>query len=390
MILRVNSGATLYLDNNATTRPDPAVIEAMLPFLTESYGNPSSRHRLGVASARAVAEARERVAGLLGCQPEEIVFTSGGTESNHMALASALQTFPDRKHLVTTAVEHSALLRPCEALAARGYEITRLPVDRLGRLNPGDLEAAIRPDTALVSVMMANNGTGVLFPVAEFARIACKKGVLFHTDAVQAAGKIPIDLGDAPVHFLSLSAHKFHGPKGIGALYVRRRTRFSPLFRGGGQEADRRAGTENVPGIVGLGKAAELALAADAKRVRAMRDAFERGALERIPGTTVNGDPDGRLPNTSNLSFEGMESEGLLVLLDRAGICCSAGSACTAGSLAASHVLLAMGCSNAQARSAVRFSFSRWNTPEEVPRLLEALERAAQRLRGVQGQRPDH
>ena len=382
----MSSGSILYLDNNATTRTDPAVVDALLPFLTELYGNPSSLHRFGRQVAEAISHARQQVAGLLGCEPREVVFTSGGTESNQAAIASALQADSLRRHLVTTRVEHNSMLKPCEALAKRGYEITWLGVDALGRLDLRELENAIRPDTALVSLMWANNETGVLFPIGEIAEIVRAKRALLHVDAVQAVGKIPIRLAESKINFLSVSGHKFHGPKGAGALYVNARTRFSPSLLGGGQENGRRAGTENVSGIVGLGKAAELAgmaMAGGQDRVRALRDTFEAGVLERIPGASVNGDPLHRLPNTSNLSFEGVESEGVLLLLDRAGICCSAGSACTAGSIHPSHVLRAMGLTTAQARSALRFSFSRFNTEAEVERVLEILPATIARLRGT-------
>ena len=376
----------LYFDNNATTRVDPLVLEAMLPFLTEQYGNPSSGCRLGKLAANAVERAREQMAALLGCEPREVVFTSGGTESINAALASALQQNPERRHLVTTAVEHSATLKPCEALESQGYEITRLGVDETGRLDMSDFEHKIRPDTALVSVMAANNETGVLFPIHELAEIGRQRGVFFHTDAVQAAGKIPIRLAETALAYMSVSSHKIHGPKGVGALYVNRRTAFHPLLRGGGQENGRRAGTENVAGIVGFGKAAELALqglGTGMPQVQALRDAFENGVLERIPGVQVNGDRTARLPNTSSLAFEGVEAETALLLLDRAGICASAGSACMSGSLAPSHVLRAMGFSHARARSTLRFSFSRFNTAEEIAQALEILPGVIAKARGV-------
>jgi len=374
----------LYFDNNATTRIDPLVVEAMLPWLTELYGNPSSGCRLGKLAANAIERAREQVAALLGCEPREIVFTSGGTESDNAALHSALQMNPERKHIVTTAVEHSAILKPCEALEKRGYEVSYLGVDSQGQLDMIDLEHILRPDTALLSVMMANNETGVLFPIHEIAEIVHAKGVFFHTDAVQAVGKIPIRLGESGISFMSVSAHKLHGPKGVGALYINRRTAFQPLLFGGGQESERRAGTENVAGIVGLGKAAELAaqfMEYEATVVKALRDAFENGVLERIPGVQINGDRTQRLPNTSNLSFKGVEAESALLLLERAKICASAGSACMAGSLAPSHVLRAMGCSNERARGSLRFSFSRFNTPAEIEKALELLPGIIAKLR---------
>jgi len=376
----------LYFDNNATTRIDPLVVEAMLPYLTEQYGNPSSGCRLGKLAAQAIAHAREQVAALLGCEPGEIVFTSGGTEAVNTALASALQLNPQRRHLLTTAVEHSATLKPCEALERRDYEVTRLGVDAAGRLDLSDFEHQIRPDTALISLMAANNETGVLFPIRELAGIVQKHGAFFHTDAIQMAGKLPIRLAETGLAYLSVSSHKIHGPKGVGALYVNRRSAFHPLLRGGGQENGRRAGTENIAGIVGFGKAAELALQGletEMTQVQALRDAFEDGVLEQIPGVQINGDRTARLPNTTNLAFEGIEAESALLLLDRAGICASAGSACMTGSLTPSHVLRAMGFSHARARSSLRFSFSRFNTAEEIAQALELLPGIIAKLRGV-------
>ena len=377
--------ASIYFDNNATTRCDPRVLEAMLPYLGEMYGNPSSGCRWGKLAAAAVARAREQVAALLGCEPGEIVFTSGGTESITAALASALALNPGRRHLLTTAVEHSATLKPCEALESQGYEVTRLGVDAEGRLDMNEFEHKIHPDTALVSVMAANNETGVLFPLDELAGVCRERGVFFHTDAVQAAGKVPLRVAETGVSYMSVSSHKIHGPKGVGALYVHRHSAFHPLLLGGGQENGRRAGTENVAGIVGFGKAAELALQ-ELERMqtetRALRDAFEQGVLERIPGVQVNGDRTARLPNTTNLAFEGVEAESALLLLDRAGVCASAGSACLTGSLTPSHVLRAMGCSDARARSSLRFSFSRFNTAAEIAHALCLLSGVIAKLRG--------
>jgi cysteine desulfurase len=376
----------VYLDNNATTRTDPRVVEAMLPYLADFYGNPSSIYGFGRQAAAAIAVARGQVARLLGCAPEEIVFTSSGTESDNAAIESALRMDPDRRHIVTTSVEHSAIHKQCEILARRGYPVTRLPVDALGRIDLADLERAITDETAVVSVMWANNETGVLFPVAEAAAIAAAKGTFFHTDAVQAVGKIPIDLARLPIHYLSLSGHKLHCPKGVGALYVNRKARFHPMLIGGGQESGRRGGTENVAGIVGLGLACELAgaaLAHEETAVRALRDTFERRVLAEIPGATLNGDPDHRLPNTTSLAFEGCDGEGLLVLLDRAGVCASAGSACTTGSLTPSHVLTAMGMSADRARATLRFSFGRFNTEADVARGFEALRAAVDKLRSL-------
>ncbi len=355
-----------------------------MPYLTDLYGNPSSVYSFGSRVSKAIDTAREQVAALLGCQPEEILFTSCGTESDNAAIASSLLVDPDRQHIVTTSVEHSAVLKQCETLAKRGYEVTWLRVDEKGHLSLEELEKAIRPDTAIVSVMWANNETGVLFPIEEIAAIVRSKGVFFHTDAVQAVGKIPIRLGDLPINFLAVSGHKLHCPKGVGVLYVNRRTRFNPFLIGGGQEGGRRAGTENVASIVALGKAAELAAAAmehENTVVRAMRDRFENAILEQVPGVEVNGDREQRLPNTSNLAFEGVDSEAVLMLLDKEGICVSAGSACTAGSVHPSHVLKAMGFSNARARSSIRFSFSRFNTEAEVDIAIEAVKRVITKLR---------
>ena len=374
----------IYLDNNATTQLDPSVIEEMLPLLKEHYGNPSSGYAFAAKSRRAVDLARERLATLLGCEPAEIVFTSGGTESNNTVINSALQFESRVKHVVTSAVEHSAVLHPCQDLAKHGCEVTFVGVDRDGNVDLAELEAAIRPETALVSVMWANNETGVLLPVEKIAEICRAKGVLFHTDAVQAVGKIPIRLRDTSINFLSLSAHKFHGPKGVGALYINRRTRFHPLIVGGGQENGRRGGTENVASIVGLGKAAERAaeyLSAGKTQVPSMRDRFERAILERVSGASVNGAGATRIPNTSSFSFEGIESPAALLLLDRHHICCSAGSACRTGSQEASHVLRAMESSGDGARRSLRFSFGRFNTDTQVDRAIELIPKVIEKLR---------
>jgi cysteine desulfurase len=374
----------IYFDNNATTPLDPAVVEEMLPFLTKCYGNPSSGYAFAARARKAVNLARERLAALLGCEPPEIVFTSGGTESNNTVIHSALQFAPLGKHVIASAVEHSAVLRPCQDLEKRGSTVTFLGVDRDGNLDLAEFEAAIRPETALVLMMWANNETGVLFPVEKIAEICRRKGVLFQTDAVQAVGKIPIRLRDTGINFLSLSAHKFHGPKGVGALYVNRRTRFSALIAGGGQENGRRGGTENVAGIVGLGKAAELAgkyLAEGTRSVCSMRDRFEKAILESVGGASVNGAGAPRIPNTSSLWFERTESSSALILLDRHGICCSAGSACRTGSLEASHVLRAMNPSGDGARRSLRFSFSRFNTEAEIDRAIEIVPKVINKLR---------
>ncbi len=373
-------------DANATTRVDPRVVEAMLPFWTENYGNPSGGYRFGKIAANAVRKAREQVARLLGCEPEAVLFTSGGTEANATAIHSALELNPSRKRLVTSSVEHHAVIKPLEALEAHGYSVTRVGVDGKGNLDTIDIDHIINNETALVSLMAANNETGVLFPVEALASKARERGVFFHTDAIQAAGKVPLKVSETAISFMSISAHKIHGPKGVGALYIDRRVAFRPLFLGGGQEGGKRAGTENVPGIVGLGVAAELAAEAlenERTEVAALRDFFERSVLERISGVRVNGGGACRLPNTTNLAFEGIEAEGALIMLDRAGICASAGSACTAGSLAPSHVLTAMGFSRERARSSLRFSFSRFNTRAEVERVLEVLPGIVARLRGL-------
>jgi cysteine desulfurase len=374
----------IYLDNNATTQLDPVVIEEMLPFLTEQYANPSASYRFAAKARKAIDLARARLAMLLGCEASEIVFTSCGTESNNAAINSALRFEPRGKHVVTSAVEHSAVLRPCQDLANQGCEVTFVGVDRDGNVDLAELEAAIRPATAIVSLMWANNETGVLFPVEKIAEICRKKGVLFHTDAVQAIGKIPVRLRDTTINFLSLSAHKFHGPKGVGAVYVNRRTRFRPLIVGGGQENGRRGGTENVASIVGLGKAAECAaesLWEEATRVRAMRDRFEKGILESIPGASVNGWSAARLPNTSSFLFDGIESQAALMLLDRHHVCCSAGSACRTGSQETSHVLRAMNSSGDGARRSLRFSFSRFNSDAQIDRAIEIMPKVIDKLR---------
>ena len=380
----ITTDELIYLDNNATTQLDPSVIEEMLPFLKEHYGNPSSGYAFAARARKAVDFARERLAALLGCEPSEIVFTSGGTESNNAVINSALQSDPRGKHVVTSAVEHSAVLRPCQDLTKRGCEVTFVGVDRDGNVDLAELEAAIRPETALVSMMWANNETGVLFPVEQIAEICRAKGVLFHTDAVQAVGKIPIRLRDTVINFLSLSAHKFHGPKGVGALYVNRRTRFHPLIAGGGQEDGRRGGTENVASIVGLGKAAQRAaeyLPQEQTQVGGMRDRFEKTILQSVSGASVNGARAARLPNTTSFLFEGIESPAALLLLDRLHICCSAGSACRTGSQEASHVLRAMNSSSDGARRSLRFSFGRFNSESQLDRAIEIVPKVVEKLR---------
>jgi cysteine desulfurase len=376
--------AIYYFDNNATTRVAPEVVDAMIPFLREQWGNPSSTYVFGRQVGEHVDQARARVAALINAEPREIIFTSCGTESNNSAIHCALVTQPEKRHVLTTAVEHSANTHFCALLQKRGYSVTYLPVGPDGALDLQQLEVSIRPDTAIVSVMWGNNETGVVFPVRDIAAICRRKGVLFHTDAVQTPGKLKIDVPELDVDFLSLSAHKLHAPKGIGLLYVKRRVKYQPYVVGGGQERGRRGGTENVASIVAFGRAAELAMASlndENTRVRALRDRLEDGILAGIQGTSRNGAKEPRLPNTSNVAFDGVEAEGILMLLDQAGICASSGSACTTGSLDPSHVLTAMGCSAARARSSIRFSLGIYNTREEVDYVLEHLPGIIAKLR---------
>ena len=375
-----------YFDNNATTRVAPEVLDAMLPFLRDHYGNPSSIYKFGSQTARQVEEARAKAAALLNADPKEIVFTSCGTESNNAALHSALATHPGRRHILTTAVEHSAIINHCAFLQKQGCEVTFLPVDADGSLDLHLLDKSIRPDTALVSVMWANNETGVVFPIEEIAAICHSKNVLFHTDATQVPGKMKIDVKALDADLLTLSAHKLHAPKGIGLLYVKRRVKFQPYLLGGHQERGRRAGTENVAAIVAFGRAAELALANfqdENTRVRALRDRMEKAILTGIPNTIRNGAQEPRLPNTSNIAFDFVEAEAILLLLDQIGVCASSGSACTTGSLEPSHVLTAMGISPARARGCIRFSLGIYNTGEEVEHLLEHLPRIISKLREI-------
>ncbi|MFN0068309.1 MAG: cysteine desulfurase NifS [Limisphaerales bacterium] len=375
-----------YLDNNATTRVAPEVFAAMEPFLREQWGNPSSAYRFGRAAHDAIEAARAAVGALIGAEAREIVFTSCGTEATNAALHSALATQPGRRHVVTTRVEHSATLKYCQKLEKQGVEVTWLPVEPDGTLDLGELQTALRDDTAIVSVMLANNETGVLFPVDDIAAVCRAHGVLCHTDAVQTPGKIPLDVRALGVDFASFSAHKLYAPKGVGALYVRRGTRFEPLLVGGSQESGRRGGTENVPYIAGFGRAAELAaggLLAAYQEVKQLRDRLEAGILRRIPGTSLNGHRTERLPNTTNIAFEGVEAEGLLLMLDQVGICASGGSACTTGQVTPSHVLTAMGLSAARAKSSVRFSLGIYNTEADVDHALEQLPRIVQRLRDL-------
>ena len=380
----MNQAAIYYFDNNATTRVAPEVVDAMIPFLRDYWGNPSSTYGFGRLVGEHLDRARAQVAALINAEPREIVFTSCGTESNNSAIHSALASQPDKRHVLTTSVEHSANMKFCDLLRKRGYTVTFLPVAPDGGLDLELLEKAIRPDTAIVSVMWANNETGVLFPVHDIAAICRRKGTLFHTDAVQTPGKMRIDVRELDIDFLSLSAHKLHAPKGIGLLYVKRRVKYQPYIVGGGQERGRRGGTENVANIVAFGRAAELATTSlndENTRVRALRDKLEDGILAGIPGTSRNGAKDPRLPNTSNIAFDGVEAEGILMLLDQAGICASSGSACTTGSLDPSHVLTAMGCSVARARSSIRFSLGIYNTDAEVDYVLKQLPGIIAKLR---------
>jgi cysteine desulfurase len=375
----------IYLDNNATTMVAPEVVEAMLPFFTEQFGNPSSLHQYGNRVGMALKRARQQVQGLLGAEHDwEIVFTSCGTESDSTAILSALKAQPERKEIITTVVEHPAVLALCEHLEKEGYTVHYLKVDGKGRLDMKAYMDLLSERVAIVSVMWANNESGTLFPVEEMAELASSAGVMFHTDAVQAVGKVPIDLKETAIDMLSLSGHKLHAAKGIGVLYLRRNTRFRPLLRGGHQERGRRAGTENSASIVGLGKACELALEHmehEKTLVKAMRDRLEQGVLARVPNCFVTGDPGNRLPNTCNIAFEYIEGEAILLLLNKQGIAASSGSACTSGSLEPSHVMRAMGIPFTAAHGTVRFSLSRYNTMEEVERVIEEIPPIVAQLR---------
>ncbi len=376
----------IYFDNNATTQVAPEVVEAMLPFFKEMYGNASSMHSFGGQVGKHISNAREQIANLLNAVPDEIVFTSCGTESDNTAVMSAIETQPEKKHFITTRVEHSAMMAMGDYLEKKGYDVTYLSVDSKGQLDLAELEAAIRPDTALVSVMFANNETGTVFPIAKIADIVKSKGVLFHVDAVQAVGKEIIDLQKLPIDFLAFSGHKLHAPKGIGVLYIRRGTRFRPFIRGGHQERGRRAGTENAPYIVGLGKACELAgnnILKERTEVARLRDMLEQGIISKIDHVIINGDTEHRLPNTTNISFEAVEGEAILLMLDQFGICASSGSACTSGSLEPSHVLRAMGVPFNYAHGSIRFSLSRYSTEEEVKKVIDVTPKIIENLRAI-------
>ncbi|MBM4024887.1 MAG: cysteine desulfurase NifS [Planctomycetes bacterium] len=375
---------TIYFDNNATTRVADEVYEEMQPYFRDLYGNPSSMHTFGGQVGIKIREARERVARLLGCDPSEIIFTSCGTESDSTAIHGTLAAAPHKRKVITTRVEHPAVLAVCRDLESRGYHVIELGVDKSGRLDLNELERQLDDDTALVTIMAANNETGVIFPIERIAELVTDRGIVFHTDAVQVVGKIPLNLSKSPINLLSLSGHKLHAPKGVGVLYVKKGTRIAPFLLGGHQESGRRAGTENVPGIVGLGQACELAaasLADENTRVKALRDKLEEALLNTCPDSRVNGDPASRLPNTTNISFEYIEGEAILLLLDRHGICASSGSACTSGSLEPSHVLRAMGVPFTAAHGSIRFSLSRYNTEEEVDFTIRKMPEIIHRLR---------
>ncbi len=376
-----------YLDNNATTPLAPEVFEAMKPYWLEEYGNASSIHRYGQRAKAAVEEAREQVAQLINARPSEVVFTSGGTESDNTAIFGVVEGVrSERIHVITTSIEHHAVLYAARALEKRGVSVTYVPVSSSGVVDPDDIERALRADTVLISVMHANNELGTIQPLEEISRIACQRDVYLHTDAVQTAGKIPVDVERLDVDLLSLSAHKLHGPKGVGALYIRRGTILRPLLYGGHHERDRRPGTENVPGIVGLGKAAELAgehLQDEAVRVARLRDRLEEGVVRSVPLVTINGDVERRLPTTTNMSFDYIEGEGFVIATDLKGLACSTGAACSSGSLEPSHVLAAIGKTAEQARSSIRFSLGRFNSAEDVDYALEVLPEVVEHLRAL-------
>ncbi|MGW8303454.1 MAG: cysteine desulfurase NifS, partial [Desulfobacterales bacterium] len=375
----------IYVDNNATTMVAPEVLDAMMPYFSENYGNPSSMHSFGGNVAGAIEIARENVANLIGATPQEIVFTSCGTESDGTAIRAAIESYPAKKHLVTSRVEHPAIKNLYEALSKKGYRTTFVPVDRKGKLDIDYLYDSLSDDTAIVSIMWGNNETGVIFPIEEISREVKRRGILFHTDAVQAVGKLPINVGETGVDMLSLSGHKFHSPKGIGVLYIRRGTKFSPFMIGGHQEKGRRGGTENTASIIGLGKAAELAGAHLAQngyeRISRLRDRLEQTLLDKVPNALINGDPANRLPNTTSVAFEYVEGEAILLMMNEYGICASSGSACTSGSLEPSHVLRAMGVPFTAAHGSIRFSLSRYNTEDDIDVILEKLPPIIERLR---------
>ena len=377
----------IYLDNNATTMVAPEVVEAMLPYFSDFYGNPSSMHSFGGDVARKVKEARENIARLIGANVDEIVFTSCGTESDGTAIRAAIESNPNKRHIVTSRVEHPAIKNLYESLSKQGYHITFVPVDNQGRLDLDYFYDSLNDDTAVASLMWANNETGVIFPIEKISQNIKDRGIVFHTDAVQAAGKIPIDVASTGVDMLSLSGHKFHAPKGIGALYIRKGTKFSPFMIGGHQEHGRRGGTENVASIVGMGKAAALAKehvdTNGYERIRQMRDKLESNLLKQVPNSVVNGDREHRLPNTTSIAFEYVEGEAILLMMNEHGICASSGSACTSGSLEPSHVLRAMGVPYTAAHGSIRFSLSRYTTEEEIDVVIKTLPPIIDRLRDM-------
>ncbi|MBM4056495.1 MAG: cysteine desulfurase NifS [Planctomycetes bacterium] len=376
----------VYADNNATTKVAPEVLEEMLPFFSNYYGNPSSMHLFGGQVAKNIDNARQKVAALIGAEPEEIVFTSCGTESDNTAILGILRANPRKKHIVISRVEHPAVYNLCTYLAQNGYHVTELGVDKNGMLNPDELSDAVREDTAVVSIMYANNETGVIFPIEKIAGIVKQKGSVLHTDAVQAVGKIPLNLSQSSIDLLTISGHKLHAPKGVGALYIRKGTSISPFIIGGHQEKNRRGGTENVPSIIGLGKACELAkkcMGEEQTRVKQLRDRLEREIVEKAPDAIINGYKSPRLPNTTNISFEFVEGEAILLLLNEKGICASSGSACTSGSLEPSHVLRAMGVPFTAVHGSVRLSLCRYNTSEDVDYIVEHLPPIVRRLRQI-------
>lgn len=379
---------TVYLDNNATTQCAQEVIDAMLPYFGEKYGNASSMHTFGGSNRKAIDIARQQVADLIGAEyADEIIFTSCASESDNTAIFSAVRTQPKKKHIITSAVEHPAIMEPFKYLESQGYRVDFIGVDEKGNFDMDRFKQVLDEDTALVSVMWANSETGTIFPIEEIARLSKQKGALFHTDAVQAVGKIPVQVGNTDIDMLSLSAHKFHGPKGVGALYVRRGTRFMPYLMGGHQEKHRRAGTENVPYIVGLGVAAVLAQTrlqdGTMKRVAALRDALEKGLTSTIADTKINGNPAARVPNTTNISFGYIEGESILMFLNDYGICASSGSACTSGSLEPSHVLRAMGVPFQFAHGSIRFSLSDQTTQEDIDLVLKVMPGIVEKLRKI-------
>ena len=377
----------IYTDNNATTKVADEVLKEMLPYFGELYGNPSSMHTFGDKVEKKLKQARQRVADLINADPDEIVFTSCGTESDNSAVFSAINAFPEKKHIITSKVEHPAINKLYQHLQeTKGYEVTFVPVDEKGLLDLDLLYDSMTDNTAIVSLMWANNETGVMFPIEDIAKKANEKGILFHTDAVQAAGKVPIDVKKCGVTMLSLSGHKIHAPKGVGVLYIKKGFKFSPYLIGGHQEDGRRGGTENTVSIIGLGKACELArenLPVMNTKVREHRDYLQKGLLEAIPGSSVNGDLDQRLPNTLSIGFDAVEGESILLMLDRDGICASSGSACTSGSLEPSHVLMAMKVPFKSAHGSIRFSLSHYNTKDEMDIIITALVPVIQKLRDM-------